>query len=191
LINRINGEIKWKVLRDDLKEEFGYLRSENIVKNYWYSKQRREKTKTQAGSDSSMLSKLKNMSSGHVDVAGDEFIGSDDGDNIDEDIDELSDYITPSLESHENVENAEIAEIAVHPDPENIIYSFYNGINFNSTVNRYNVYRCSCLDCDRYCPNPTNTLGPSFVSENSSFSNPPNTLEPDFKPEEFKLPFRL
>jgi hypothetical protein len=39
--NRIgDGVIEWKNLRQDLKNRFGFLRSENMVKNYWYSKQR-------------------------------------------------------------------------------------------------------------------------------------------------------
>jgi len=40
--NRIGGGvIEWKNLRQDLRNQFGFLRSENMVKNYWYSKQRR------------------------------------------------------------------------------------------------------------------------------------------------------
>ncbi|GBC04138.1 hypothetical protein RclHR1_05530007 [Rhizophagus clarus] len=40
--NRVgDGVIEWKILRQDLKSQFGFLRSENMVKNYWYSKQRR------------------------------------------------------------------------------------------------------------------------------------------------------
>lgn len=40
--NRIgDGVIEWKNLRQDLKNQFGFLRPENMVKNYWYSKQRR------------------------------------------------------------------------------------------------------------------------------------------------------
>ncbi|CAB4383615.1 hypothetical protein RhiirA5_403471 [Rhizophagus irregularis] len=40
--NRIgNGIIEWKNLRQDLKNQYGFLRPENMVKNYWYSKQRR------------------------------------------------------------------------------------------------------------------------------------------------------
>ena len=34
-------EIKWVMLRNDLKGKFGHLRSENnIIKNYWYSRRR-------------------------------------------------------------------------------------------------------------------------------------------------------
>ncbi|RIA83068.1 hypothetical protein C1645_743336 [Glomus cerebriforme] len=41
-LNRIeNGVITWKTLRHELKNQFGFLRSENAVKNYWYSKQNR------------------------------------------------------------------------------------------------------------------------------------------------------
>ena len=36
-----DGIIKWKNLRSDMKDLFGHLHSENKVKNYWYSKQRK------------------------------------------------------------------------------------------------------------------------------------------------------
>ncbi|PKY28804.1 hypothetical protein RhiirB3_482080 [Rhizophagus irregularis] len=35
-----DGGIVWKKLRQDLKNQFGPFRSENKLKNYWYSKQR-------------------------------------------------------------------------------------------------------------------------------------------------------
>ncbi|CAB4383626.1 unnamed protein product [Rhizophagus irregularis] len=38
-----NGGIEWKKLRQDLKNQFGSFRSENKIKNYWYSKQRSRK----------------------------------------------------------------------------------------------------------------------------------------------------
>ncbi|RGB30830.1 hypothetical protein C1646_744702 [Rhizophagus diaphanus] len=38
-----NGGIVWKKLRQDLKDQFGPFRSENKLKNYWYSKQRSKK----------------------------------------------------------------------------------------------------------------------------------------------------
>ncbi|EXX60934.1 uncharacterized protein OCT59_003510 [Rhizophagus irregularis] len=36
-----NGKIRWKVLIKEIKYVFGKLRSENQVKNYWYSKKRK------------------------------------------------------------------------------------------------------------------------------------------------------
>jgi hypothetical protein len=44
-LNR-RGGIKWNNLRQDLKNQFGFLRSVNMVKNYWYSKQRRQRSGT-------------------------------------------------------------------------------------------------------------------------------------------------
>ncbi|CAB5389334.1 unnamed protein product [Rhizophagus irregularis] len=38
-----DGGIVWKKLRQDLKNQFGPFRSENKLKNYWYSKQRSKK----------------------------------------------------------------------------------------------------------------------------------------------------
>ncbi|GBC03192.1 hypothetical protein RclHR1_05000005 [Rhizophagus clarus] len=38
-----NGGIVWKKLRHDLKIQSGLFRSENKLKNYWYSKQRSKK----------------------------------------------------------------------------------------------------------------------------------------------------
>ncbi|CAI2164877.1 6182_t:CDS:2 [Funneliformis geosporum] len=35
-----NGRIDWKILRQVLKSKFGLLRSENRIKNYWYSKKK-------------------------------------------------------------------------------------------------------------------------------------------------------
>lgn len=34
--------IEWNNLRQYLKNQFGYLRSENMLRKYWYSKQRRQ-----------------------------------------------------------------------------------------------------------------------------------------------------
>ncbi|PKC17735.1 hypothetical protein RhiirA5_405514 [Rhizophagus irregularis] len=38
-----DGTICWKNLRQDLKNQFGLYRSENMLKNHWYSKQRCKK----------------------------------------------------------------------------------------------------------------------------------------------------
>ncbi|RIA83072.1 hypothetical protein C1645_834367 [Glomus cerebriforme] len=39
---RYEKVIEWKILIQDLKEKFGFLRSENDIKNYWYSNLRGE-----------------------------------------------------------------------------------------------------------------------------------------------------
>ncbi|CAG8547932.1 2584_t:CDS:2 [Funneliformis mosseae] len=36
-----NGRIDWKILRQVLESRFGILRSENRIKNFWYTKKRR------------------------------------------------------------------------------------------------------------------------------------------------------
>jgi hypothetical protein len=38
-----NGTIRWTSLIEDLRRRYGLLRSENMVKNYWYTKQRRSR----------------------------------------------------------------------------------------------------------------------------------------------------
>src|SRR3954452_2227345 len=83
LNHRKGGPIKWVELRQDLKVHFCRLRSENIIKNYWYSKQRRQ-----------LYSNLENMSSDHImsdDMSDDELMSDDD-----ENVDELADDIMPS-----------------------------------------------------------------------------------------------
>ena len=37
-----SGRIEWKQLRYGLRNRHGFLRPENMVKNYWYSKQNRQ-----------------------------------------------------------------------------------------------------------------------------------------------------
>ncbi|GBC04143.1 hypothetical protein RclHR1_05530012 [Rhizophagus clarus] len=43
--------IDWKILRLDLEKECGFLRSENILKNYWYPNLRRTKEEEQGEDD--------------------------------------------------------------------------------------------------------------------------------------------
>lgn len=42
-----NGKIQWTSLIKDLRKRYGFLRSENMVKNYWYTKQKRSNNSSQ------------------------------------------------------------------------------------------------------------------------------------------------
>ncbi|CAB4485627.1 hypothetical protein RhiirA5_505508 [Rhizophagus irregularis] len=48
LCNRTeNGTIRWTSLIKDLRKRYGFLRSENMIKNYWYTKQKRSRNSSQ------------------------------------------------------------------------------------------------------------------------------------------------
>src|SRR5438270_3800312 len=48
--NSVRGKaICWKDLREELEKRFNIIRPENIVKNYWYSKMRKENKERKQG----------------------------------------------------------------------------------------------------------------------------------------------
>ncbi|GBC04142.1 hypothetical protein RclHR1_05530011 [Rhizophagus clarus] len=63
------GAIRWMTLIEKLKRRFGLLRSENKVKNYWYSKQKRSRNSCQRRRRSSTSSRTSTIVSATIPIS--------------------------------------------------------------------------------------------------------------------------